>query len=215
MTSTELQVLAKSNKEQIHSAIYNVRANFLVLGKLLKENRDLGLWKLEYDSWQAFLGDPEISMKEKWAYSLIQVYSLYVEKLGVPADRLLKIEVTKLLKVAPVVESDPEGWLTKAEHLSVSDLTIERGGRTDWVKTPLSPPPGPSGPAPSCCAICGKPEWEKSHWPCTRGSGTPENWWIPMCRECHGGFHADPAGWTWKYKRNWARYFYERISGTE
>ena len=212
MTATELQVLAKSNKEQIHSAIYNVRANFLVLGKLLKENRDLGLWKLEYDSFEAFLGDAEISMKRAWAYDLIRVYELYVEKLGVPADRLLKIEVTKLLKVAPVVESDPEEWLTKAEHLSVSDLSIERG-RAERVKPFSSPPPVPSGPAP--CVVCGATEVDRHHFPVTKGAGCPDEWTIPLCRRDHTEYHQDPKEWVWKYRRNWAKYLYGLINRGE
>lgn len=208
MTATELQVLARSNKEQIHAALYNVRANFLVLGKLLKENHDLSLWKTEYDSWPAFLGDPEISMKEKWAYGLIQVYSLYVEKLGIPTDRLLRIEVTKLLKVAPVVESDPEEWLSKAEHLSVSDLIIERGGRAVKLSPP---PPGPS--LMTCINGCGP--GEKSHFPVGRGGSAEEGWWLPMCRGCHTEYHQEPKEWCWKYRKNWAKYLYSLINRGE
>jgi hypothetical protein len=210
MTTQELEVRAKVNKEQIHEAIYNVRANVLVLGQLLKENRDMGLWKLEYDSFECFLGDPEISMKRSWAYGLIQIYELYVEKLGIPAERLLRIEPAKLLKVAPVVESDTEGWLTKAEMLSLSDLNIERGRAGGKIS---SPPSLPARPSPHSCINGCSGDAEKGHFPITRGAGGEEveDWWIPMCRECHGEYHQDPKEWTWKYRKNWARWFYKYL----
>lgn len=222
MTSAEETTIviadrAHKNYENTIRAKSGIESGFIVLGILLQENQRDGLFKfLDYDSFNEYLGAPELGFKRSTAYKLINLVTLYVDKLKVPEDRLIGIGSTKLDAIAKVVENDVEGWLAKAEHLSKSSLDedIERG-RAEGNKPLSSPPPSPSGPTPSGCAICGKPEWEKSHWPCTRGARTPENWWLPMCRECHGGFHADPAGWTWKYKRNWAKYFYERISGTE
>jgi hypothetical protein len=212
MTTQELEVRAKVNKEQIHEAIYNVRANFLVLGKLLKENRDVGLWKLEYDSFEALLGDPGIGLKRSTAYGLIQIVELYLDKLGVPADRVLAIGNSKLLAIASVVEADKEGWLSQAEALSKSDLKIqiaEAGGKT------LSPPtlsPRPSSPM-TCINECGP--GEKSHFPVGRGGSAEDDWWVPMCRKCHTEYHLEPKDWSWKYRRNWAKYLYGLVNRGE
>lgn len=209
MTTEELELRAKDNKEQIHLAVYNVRANFLILGKLLKENRDYSLWKTEYDSFESLLGDPQIGIKRSTAYGLIHIVELYLDKLGVPAERILSIGNAKLLAIAPVVESDKDGWLAQAEQLSKSDLKIsiaEAGGK---AVSPPAPPPRPSPTDP--CAICGETPTEKSHFPITRGAGGKEveDWWMPMCRSCHNLFHVDPKAFVWDYKRKWAKYFYD------
>lgn len=206
MTTQELEVRARDNKEQIHQAVYNVRANFLLLGKLLKENRDNALWKLEYDSFEGLLGDPSIGLKRSTAYGLIQIVELYLEKLGVPAERILGIGNAKLLAIAPVVESDKEGWLAQAEQLSKSDLKIsiaEAGGKA------VSPPAPPPRPSSGGCAICGESPTEKSHFPITKGAGARDDDWIPMCRGCHDEFHRGAEKFILNYKRNWSRYFYD------
>lgn len=210
MTTEELELRAKDNKEQIHLAVYNVRANFLILGKLLKENRDLSLWKTEYDSFESLLGDPQIGIKRSTAYGLIHIVELYLDKLGVPAERILSIGNAKLLAIAPVVESDKDGWLAQAEQLSKSDLKIsiaEAGGK---AVSPPAPPPRPSSPM-DCINGCGP--GERSHFPITRGAGGKEveDWWVPMCRPCHDEFHRGPLDFINKYKRNWARYYYSNL----
>lgn len=199
---------AHHNYDEIVKCKVYAAANFLKTGGLLKESLDNAYWKvLGYDSWESFLGSPDISMKIKWAYDLIRVYRVFVEKLGMEQRELLGIDISKLILVAPVAESDPE-WVDKARHLSKSDLKLELGrgpGQKNKVLSPLSPP----NPAPACCCICGKPEWEKSHFPSSRGAGTPEHHWVPLCRVCHTEFHQSPKDWTWTYKRQWAKYLYD------
>jgi len=199
---------AHHNYDEIVKCKVYAAANFLKTGELLKESLDNAYWKvLGYDSWESFLGSPDISMKVKWAYDLIRVYRVFVEKLGIEQRELLGIDISKLILVAPVAESDPE-WVEKARHLSKSDLKLELGrgpGQKNKILSPLSPP----NLTPACCCVCGKPEWEKHHFPLTRGAGGQEHWWIPLCRECHSGYHQDPVKWTSTYKRQWAKYLYD------
>jgi hypothetical protein len=218
MTEEEQDIIEQSkkadqNKADIITAKFNVAANYLVLAKLLKENRDKSYWKLNNcDSFEEFLGQPEIGFSRTKAYLLIHIWELYKDKLQIDDHTLLDIGNAKLALIAPVVESDKESWLARARHLSKSDLLIELGRGPG--ETQLSPPPSAPAHPPDCqvCVGCGKTPVDKHHFPVTRGAGAPEGWWIPLCRECHTDYHDRPKDWTWDNKRRWASYFYERIS---
>jgi hypothetical protein len=209
---------AVKNYDDLLRAKYTIGANTLIVAQLLKECRDNGYWKvLKHDSFEGFLGSPELGFRRSKAYALIQLYELYVDKLNVPADRMLSIGTSKLSKIAPIVESDVEGWLSKAEHLSKSDLSIELGrvpGKSISPPTPASVH-SPGRADMTCINGCGP--GEKSHFPVTRGAGGKEveDWWVPMCRVCHYAFHANPSDFTWMYKRAWAKYLYGLISRGE
>ena len=207
---------AHKNYEQTVACRANLQANFLVLGRLLKENRDSSLYKfLGHDTFEEYLGAPELGFKRSTAYNLIKLIELYSVKLGVPDNRLVAVGTTKLGKIAGVVESDVDGWLDKAEHLSKSSLDDEIGrgpGSNSPHVSPGNLSSSPPVPALNTC-VNGCGEGEKSHFPISRGAGGEEveDWWIPMCRKCHTEYHRDPKGWMWTYKRNWARYFYSRM----
>jgi hypothetical protein len=211
----EQGALAHKNLEDIISAQYNVVANYFIIAKCLSECQEMSWWKILGDeSFNAFLGRPELGFKRSWAYELIKIYRLYVEKLGVSAEDFVQIGPTKLLKMASVVEGDKEKWISDAKVLSVSDLNLEIQGAGPGeikVSPPTSAPPSPM----TCINGCGP--GEKSHFPVTRGAGGDEveDWWIPMCRECHSKFHADPKGFTWTYKRAWAKYLYGHLNRGE
>ena len=214
MTDAEKSLIIQSDKahqnyEGILLCRANIQAGFLMLARLLKENRDDGLWKLlGHDSFEGFLGSPEVGFSRAKAYGLIHLYELYVGKLGVEERELLEIGTAKLLMVANVVENDKEGWLGKAKALSKSDLLLELGRGPGKTSPPKSSVPATS---PDGCCICGANEWERSHFPVTRGAGAPETHWVPMCRDCHDEFHRGAETFILKYKRNWANYYYGRI----
>jgi hypothetical protein len=208
----EQSALAEKNLDDILRAKYNVVANYLALGLLFKENRDGGLFKLlGYDSFEDFIGSPEVAFSRSKAYLLIHIRELYKDKLGIDDKTLLEIGNSKLALIAPVVESDKEGWLTKARELSKSDLRIELGREPGKQLSP----PAPASAASSGCVVCGKGGTDNHHFPVTRGAGCPDNWTIPLCREHHTEYHNEPKDWIWENRRKWAAYFYERISGTE
>lgn len=224
MTDTEETAIltadkAHSNYEKTIQARANIEGNFIVLGLLLQESQKDSLYKfIGYDTFNEYLGAPELGFKRSTAYRLISLINLYVDKLKVPAVRLIGVGSTKLGAISKVVENDVEGWLNKAEHLSKSSLDEEISGRGPGEKSlpPFSPPP--PVPAPSsmdCINGCGP--GEKSHFPVTRGAGGQEveGWWVPMCRACHSLYHADPKGFTWSHKRAWAKYLYGHINRGE
>jgi len=216
MTKSEEAVIVEADKahhnyEQTVQCRANLQANFLVLARLLKDNRDEGMFKLlGHDSFDSYLGSPELGFKRSTAYGLIHLVELYVDKLNVPADKLIAIGTSKLTKIASVVESNVSDWLDKAEHYSKSDLDEQISGRGVVLKNKSLPSSLSSSPSPALtCCVCGAAEWEKSHFPSSRGAGTPEHHWIPLCRKCHSEFHQGPKDWTWTYKRQWAKYLYD------
>jgi len=205
---------AEENKEQIIQAKLNVAANYLVLAHLLKENRDGSLYKLlGCDSWDEFLGMPEISFSRSKAYSLIQIWELYKDKMGIDDHTLLDIGNAKLLMVAPYVEKDKE-WLNKAKALSKSDLRLEINGVSG--RETISPPSkSPAPPSSKSCVACGNDKVDRHHFPVSRGASCPDEWWIPLCRACHTEYHNAPKEWTWTYRRKWAGYLYSLINRGE
>ena len=209
----EQSAIAERNLDDILHAKYNVVANYLVLGLLFKENRDNGLFKLlGHDSFEDFLGTPEVGFSRSKAYQLIHIRELYKDKLGVDDKMLLEIGNAKLALIAPVVESDKDGWLGKARELSKSDLRVsiaEAGGK--FLSPPTSPPRPSSLSLPMDC-INGCGPGERSHFPITRGAGADDSWWVPMCRDCHEEFHRGAETFIEKYKRNWARYYYTHMN---
>ena len=218
MTNEETSVIEQANSahallEELILAKYNIAANYLVIGGILSKIRRDGLFKmLGCDSFNEFLGMPEVKLKHSKANYLAHIYELYKVKLGVDDSRLLKIGIANLNLIAPVVESDKEEWLSKAESLSSSDLRIELGvGPGENV----SPPCPPALPCPNGCAICGESPTEKSHFPITRGAGARDEDWVPMCRGCHEEFHRGPEKFILNYKRNWSRWFYDHMNRGE
>ena len=139
-----------------------IQGGFLELAMLLKQNRDLSLYKfLGHDSFEEFLGAPEISFSRAKAYQLIRQYELFVEKLGRSQDELREIGTSKLTIIAPVVLSNPDEWLSKAKTLSKSDLRIEAAaarGTPPKSSLPSGATPGLLG-SPSAssftCFLCG------------------------------------------------------------
>ena len=190
----------------------NIEANFITLARLLTENLENAYWKmLGHDSFESFIASPEIGFSRSKVYGLIQIYRLYVKQLNVSSSDLVEVGTTNLLLIAPVVERDKDGWIAKAKTLSKSDLKAELGtGGGPPTKPPIASPKNICPPSPDSCCNCGSKEWEKHHFPITRGAGGEEveDWWIPLCRKCHQEYHNGPKEWTWVNRRNWARYLY-------
>ena len=217
----EQSAIAHKNYEDLLTAKMGELANTFVIAKLLYENHEGGFWKvLGHDSFESFLAQPELKIKQSKAYNLIGIYKLYCQELCVPADRLLKAGTSNLVRLMrkdaiDLVRGDKEEWISKAESLSKSDFADEIAEAVG--STPLSPPasrPRPSSPEHWVCVTCGSSECERHHFPVTRGAGGKEveDWWIPLCRKCHTEYHLKPKDWTWDNKRAWAKYYYERIS---
>ena len=200
---------AEENRDRTIACKDAIQANFIVLAKLFKDSRDCSLWKLlDYESFEGYLGSPEIGFSRSKVYDLIRIYELYVDKLGMSPDDVIKFDHSKLTLIAPVVESDKDGWLGKARHLSKADLHIELGrvpGKS------ISPPTSVSRPPSSCVNGC-RGDVDRHHFPVGRVSSADEkgDWTIPLCRGCHTEYHQEPREWTWTYRKNWMRYLVNR-----
>ena len=197
--SLAISGLAQANREAIIKHRDEIQFRGLIVGALLKDCRDKELWKvLGYESFAAFLGDPEITMKRSTAYNLILIYEVYQEKMGLPVERLKKIGTRKLQIILPMVQTDPDHWLSEAESLSKSDLinTVKEA----QGKEPIQFRPDKTLPkgknygqyVKSCpCCVCGKSPVDSAHFPRTVGAGAGAWDVIPLCRECHGEQHND------------------------
>ena len=206
---------AHDNYEKTVRTRAGLEGGFIVLGMLLKESQEDSLYKfLGYDSFNEYLGAPELGFKRSTAYKLIGLISLFVDKLKIPETRLIGVGSTKLGAIAKVVENDVEGWLSKAEHLSKSSLDEEINGVSG--RESISPPSkSPAPPSSKSCVACGNDKVDKHHFPVSRGASCPDEWWIPLCRACHTEYHNAPKEWTWTYRRKWAGYLYSLINRGE
>jgi hypothetical protein len=188
--------VAEDNRQAIIKHRDEVQAQFLMLGALLQDCRDKLYWKqLGYETFGAFLGDPEITLKRSTAYNLINIYHKYSEQMGVPSTTLAKIGTRKLQIISPVVETDPERWLGEAENLSKSDLInmvrVEQGKGEVYFTPEKKEASGAYREyvKSSPCCVCGKRPSDPAHYPRTVGAGAGEDDVIPLCRECHGEQH--------------------------
>ena len=219
---------AHHNYEQTVQCRANLQANFLVLARLLKDNRDEGMFKfLGHDSFDSYLGSPELGFKRSTAYGLIHLVELYVDKLNVPADKLIAIGTSKLTKIASVVESNVSDWLDKAEHYSKSDLDEQISGRGVVLKNKSLPSSLSSSSSPalispkqylervksSPCCVCGNEPSTQAHFPRTKVRCEKPWMVIPLCGKCHREQEDGGMAWCWENRQRWARWFYNNIVG--
>lgn len=232
--------VAHVNYMGILAAKERVGKNFLILGRLLKKNRDEKHFvELGYDTFEDFLGAPEVSLSRSMVFDLIRAVEIFLDGLGRPLNELAAIGISKLSAIAkedpsgsPVVYQDPDEWIGKAQALSRSDLNEEVWeitGRPPVRRSdaPRSTDLKPIGPGEdyvdyvrdSPCCVCGKPSTEAgksnaAHFPVTRGAGAPKDWVIPLCGECHHEQHQDPVKFMVTYQAKWAAWFYYLIATT-
>lgn len=90
--------------------------SFLAIGKILKMFRDQKLYKkLDFDNFSQFLASEELSFSREKAYVYIRVYEVFVERLKISEDDLLKIGVVRLMFLAPMVRGiEDDGDAVKA-----------------------------------------------------------------------------------------------------
>jgi len=104
--------------------------DLLRLALLLKNSHDNKYYQtLGYDTWESYLGTPEISMSRFWAYKLIKVYETWVEKFGVEPAKL-DIDLEKLfLTIKKATQENYEEVLEQARNLSRSDVKQLMSGK--------------------------------------------------------------------------------------
>jgi hypothetical protein len=108
-----------------------INYSFLSVGYYLHEIKDKKLYELlDYESFNAYISQPELSFKRATAYKLVGIYETFVLELKVSQDRLLEIDYGKLDMIRTSSNKDNvEELLVKAESLSRSDLLAEVEGK--------------------------------------------------------------------------------------
>lgn len=219
---------------QIRQANYNVRANFLLMAKLLVQIRDEKLYyALDHQTFGSYLGSISAEGTRGWLYKLIRAWEVFSRKMEIPDQTLIAIGPSKLDILAPVSESmmldewHKAEWIGKAAELSKGDLINEvrnfQGKPILSSQLAAVTPPNPGLTdllkyksytdyvSAQPCILCGKTPVDKAHFPKTKGAGAPENRVIPLCREDHELYHANPLKFMHDYQDKWAGYLFGLI----
>jgi len=119
---------AKDKSFVVRQEIIGLRKNLglssMQLAKLLKEAKDNHMYiDWGYDSFEAGLADPEISISRTTAYALIQVWETWIESYGLKLEEVSEVPYDKLIMVAPMVtEDNHKEMFENAKSLSRQDL---------------------------------------------------------------------------------------------
>lgn len=115
----------------------------LMLGKVLKKFKDerlyedLGEESPEYTSLEMFLQMPEINIKLRKAYYLIQIYTTFCETFKFKPEELSEISWTSLRVILPVVRPENAKDLVEdAKLLRRTDLEIKVAQLRKGIENP-------------------------------------------------------------------------------
>lgn len=103
--------------------------NRLTIGRALTRVEDGELYRsLDYDSFEAFLGDPEVDLGRSTAYRYMKVYRRFILRADVDPNEVVAMGIRKASMIARYVKDpreDLQEWIEKAKALSRSDLQAE------------------------------------------------------------------------------------------
>ena len=124
MDSSQIADEAFTNHQLIIKIKQSITKDFWNLAIMLKINRDRKYYRtLGYETFEEYLGTPEISLSRSYTYKLIRNYELWVQKYRVSPAKLNEIDSEKLYLAGMVAtKEDYEEWLEKAKVLSRSDI---------------------------------------------------------------------------------------------
>ena len=114
-----------------------VVSDLMSIGLILKTIRDKKIYEQQHETFDSFLGDPDVALGRSTAYKAIKIWEVF----GQIKSRVLDIGTERLNLIAGPVEKDPknmEEWIDKARALSLSDLKAEIKGE-DMPEGALSP----------------------------------------------------------------------------
>lgn len=140
--SSQIAEEAFTNHQIIIKIKQSITKNFWNLAVMLKINRDRKYYKtLGYETFEEYLGTPEISLSRGYVYKLIKNYELWVQKYNVSPAKLQGIDTEKLYLVGIMSnKNDYEEWLEKAKVLSRSDIRGLIKGEDyeykEWIECP-------------------------------------------------------------------------------
>lgn len=141
-------------ERQIINGCRTIRRAWAVLAGHLHEMYAQELWRpLGYDSWNAWLASPDISLQRSQVYALVEAHHELVVKREISVDEFAEIPSTKVIEVLPAIragEVEVDEALADARELSRSDLRERYRGND----TPGSPLDAERNEA--FCAACGR-----------------------------------------------------------
>jgi len=159
-TKISLQQKNASKAFTIHQEIIQLKnvvgGAFIVMGQRLKEIKEKELFHFlgdgGYDTFESYLGSPELQFDRRKAYYLIQIYSTFCENLNIKQEDISGIYWTTLRQILPIVNKENhQEWIEKARTLSRTDLDLE----IREFKTGIS------------SSECKHEEWEEiTYWRC-------------------------------------------------
>ena len=216
-------------KEEIIRIKNSMGKGYFLLGELLKKIRDERLYRLlDCNTMTEFIAQPELAFSRSSVYDYIKLYEIFIEKLNMP--EIADIPYSQLRRILPVVESDPEEWISKARTLSRADLALEVGDAKDtregaeWEKRPDLRPPLKLNASRSVskiflnlikqidiCPVCGKQEdLTLHHFPRTKARLDKKDEWkcIPICLECHETAQVQQKEWLYTNRIRIFDFFY-------
>lgn len=134
-------------EQQVVVGCRTIRAAWLHLAAYLHEINAERLYQLlGYETFNEWLGVPEISLSRSHAYALIGAYVEFVVERGIDPAQIGAIEATKLAETLPALrrgEVEVEDAIADADSLSRSDLREkyrEDSGRLDaTTERPICP----------------------------------------------------------------------------
>jgi len=100
-------------------------ANLIQLGVILAEVQTRELYKEQHETFEEFLGSPEVSISRSSAYKAIAICE-FIARNKLQVDEISEIDPDKIYRIIEVAEKNGiNTWLDKARLLSRSDLSEE------------------------------------------------------------------------------------------
>jgi len=120
----QLDLLIRQMKAKAEQLYLDMGASLYIMDK------DRLYLQLGYETFRAYLANPEISLPKTTAYRMIRNYETYILQLGVPTLGLLKVGETKLEIMRPYIdEGNKDELISIGQSLSISDLIDELSER--------------------------------------------------------------------------------------
>jgi hypothetical protein len=112
--------------EKINRCKQFISRHLLLLGHLLNEIKEKEIYLERYQTFEEFLGSPEVSISRSTAYKAMAV-SRFVLENKIRNEEIEEIDPDKVYRIIRVSEKDKNvgEWLEKAKTLSRSDLALE------------------------------------------------------------------------------------------
>jgi hypothetical protein len=113
---------------EVVAQVAGQRASWVALAGRLAKFHDQKAWLLlSHDTFNEWLGQPEISLTRGEAYAMIGAWHELVQERDIDLDRLAALDISKVAVILPAIRrgADVEKALSDCEILSRSDLRAE------------------------------------------------------------------------------------------